>query len=57
LTEPGAVILDPLLGSGTAVKAAYKLGREAIGIENDLDRVEIARSSIAMTKPYTIDDI
>jgi ParB-like chromosome segregation protein Spo0J len=57
LTEPGAVILDPLLGSGTTVKAAYKLGREAIGIEKDPDRLEIARSSIAMTKPYTVDDI
>ncbi len=57
LTEPGAVILDPLLGSGTTLRAAYKLGREGIGIERDPERLEIARSSIAMTKPYTIDEI
>jgi ParB-like chromosome segregation protein Spo0J len=57
LTEPGAVVLDPLLGSGTTVRAAYKLGREAIGIERDPETLEIARSSIALAKPYTIDGI
>jgi ParB-like chromosome segregation protein Spo0J len=57
LTEPGAVVLDPLLGSGTTVRAAYKLGRESIGIEKDPERLEIARSSIALTKPYTCDDL
>ena len=35
LTELGAVILDRLLRSGTTIRAAYKLGREAIGIEKD----------------------
>lgn len=57
LTEPGAVVLDPLLGSGTTVRAAFKLGRESIGIEKDPERLEIARSSIALTKPYTCDDL
>ena len=57
LTELGAIILDPLMGSGTTLKAAYRLGREVIGIEKDADILEIARSSIALTKPYSLNDL
>ena len=32
-TDPGDVVLDPFMGSGTTVKAAAHMGRKAIGIE------------------------
>lgn len=41
-TDPGDIILDPYMGSGTTLYCAMKLGRMAIGIEADEKHYENA---------------
>jgi site-specific DNA-methyltransferase (adenine-specific) len=52
-TNPGDVILDPFMGSGTTGVAAIRLGRRFIGIEKDTRFFEIAngRISDALSRP------
>lgn len=35
ITRPNAVVLDPMVGSGTTMVAARRLGRRALGIDRD----------------------
>lgn len=42
-SEPGDLVLDPLMGSGTSVVMAAKLGRRFLGMEASARYVEIAR--------------
>lgn len=46
-TKPGDWVLDPFVGSGTTVRAAQKLGRNAIGIELRDDYCDLARTDVA----------
>lgn len=46
-TEIGDMIIDPFMGSGTALKVAKELGRKAIGIEISPDYCNIARNRIS----------
>jgi site-specific DNA-methyltransferase (adenine-specific) len=52
-TEPGALVLDPFLGSGTTGVAAVTLGRHFIGVELDPDYFDRAckRIATAMKQP------
>ncbi len=43
LTEPGDVVLDPFLGSGTTIVEAMRLNRQAMGIDIDPLAVLISR--------------
>ena len=46
-TPTGGVVLDPFMGSGTTGCAAVLEGREFIGIEREVEYVEIAEKRIA----------
>jgi site-specific DNA-methyltransferase (adenine-specific) len=41
-TEPGEVVLDAFIGSGTTMVAAARLGRKSVGIELSEPYAEIA---------------
>ena len=46
-TNPGDLVLDPMAGSGTALRAAKDLGREFVGIEIHEPYVEIIKKRLA----------
>ncbi len=48
-SEPGDLVLDPFLGSGTTGVAAIQTGRRFAGIEIDPDTLTVARTRIART--------
>jgi site-specific DNA-methyltransferase (adenine-specific) len=48
LTDPGELVLDCFLGSGTTAIAAIKEGRKFIGIEVEKEYVKLATSHISI---------
>jgi site-specific DNA-methyltransferase (adenine-specific) len=50
-SDPGQVVYDPFMGSGTTAKMALTLGRQFIGSEISADYVEIANQRIAGLLP------
>ena len=46
-TNPGDLVIDPMAGSGTALKAAKELGRKAIGIEINEPYLDIIKRRLA----------
>jgi hypothetical protein len=52
--EPGSLLLDPMAGSGTSVRAATESGHRAIGVDMDPLAVLIAR---VWTRPIDVDNI
>ncbi len=46
-TDPGDRVVDPFAGFGTTVRTATRLGRTALGLEIDADRVTYSRRSLA----------
>lgn len=53
LTDPGDVVLDCFMGSGTTAIAAERLARKYIGIEKEQQYVTLARNQVtAASNPY-----
>ena len=50
-TQPGEVVLDPFLGSGTTAAVAKRLGRRFIGIEREERYAKGARARLAAVEP------
>ncbi len=48
-SNPGDMVLDPFMGSGTTITAAAKLGRRGVGIEMDATYIELASKRLAST--------
>jgi modification methylase len=46
-SDPGDVVLDPFLGSGTTAVVAKRLGRSFIGIERDRSYADAAKARLA----------
>jgi DNA modification methylase len=46
-TDPGDLVVDPFLGSGTTAAAAVKLGRKFIGCDINPGAVAIAQDRLA----------
>jgi DNA modification methylase len=58
-TEPGDMVLDPFIGSGTTALAAAQLGRKYIGIDINEEYVELSRqrtSEIQIRFPLVADN-
>ena len=51
VARPGEIVLDPFAGSGTTLVAAFKTGRNAIGIEREPEYCEIIRQRMAGVQP------
>ncbi|MGC9069650.1 MAG: DNA methyltransferase, partial [Thermoprotei archaeon] len=49
-TKKGDVVLDPFMGSGSAIVAARDLGRKGIGFDINPDFVELAKKRISQQK-------
>jgi len=50
-TDPGDIVLDPFLGTGTTAIAAKALGRHYIGIDIDPMYKKIAEEKLAKIEP------
>lgn len=50
-TNPGDMVLDNVMGSGTTGVAARRTGRRFIGIEREASYFEIAQKRIQSTDP------
>ena len=53
-TQPGDVVIDPFMGSGTTAIACAQLERTYVGIESNSDYVSLARERLRKLEPSTL---
>lgn len=53
-SNPGDLVVDPFLGSGTTAVAAKKLGRKYLGFELDGPYLQIIRDRLEQTEPQKV---
>lgn len=51
-TEPGDIVLDPFVGTGTTLREALLLGRNSIGIELDVDNIPFIKETLDVQDEY-----
>lgn len=51
-TQPGDVVLDPFIGSGTTAVAALQLNRHYVGIDINPKYIELARARVSSNQPW-----
>ena len=56
-SNPGDIVLDPFLGSGTTAVAAKRLGRGFVGIERETSYAEAARARLEALAPLDKDSL
>lgn len=56
LTQPGEVVLDPMVGSGTTLVEAWRASRRGIGLDLNPLAVVITQAKIQRIDPQIIDD-
>lgn len=49
-TNPGDLVVEPYLGSGTACAVAQRLGRNAIGIDENPQAIAVARKRLGLSE-------
>ena len=54
-SAPGDLVLDPMAGSGTTLRAAVDLGRRAVGVEVNPDYCDLIRRRMAQPVLLTPD--
>jgi len=56
LTQPGEVVLDPMMGSGTTVLEARRLGRRAVGTDIDPLALHLVAAKVAPPSPLAFEE-
>ncbi len=57
LTDPGDVVLDPMMGSGTTILEAFLLDRQGIGFDIDPLALKIAKAKVTPLKAQQVEQL
>lgn len=55
-TNPGDIVIDPFLGSGSTIVAAREMGRRWVGIEMNEEYCKMAQARVSWRIPLVIEE-